>query len=205
MTDKPRRTQRERVDESSRRLIDAAIALIGQQGYAATTAQQIGLHAGYSRDMVRVRFGSKEGLLDAILTSRYEGRLDVPDEPGDSGLERVLRRIANLREFAVADPELLRAMFVLNFEASQADTALRSRIRAWIDRARDGLAEAIRTGQDDGSVVSGVAAANEALEMVSAIIGFAYWWIVEPDFDLASRLDQWSARVQTRLSGGSTA
>jgi AcrR family transcriptional regulator len=200
VTEKPRRTQRERVDESSRRLIDAAITLIGRQGYAATTAQQIGLHAGYSRDMVRVRFGNKEALLDAILTTRYEGRLDTPDDPDESGLERVLRRIANLRAFAGDDPDLLRAMLVLNFEASQADTQLRSRIRTWIDHVRDALADAIRTGQRDGSVTGDLDAGTEALEMVSAIIGFAYWWIVEPGFDLPGRLADWSDRVRARLS-----
>ena len=86
MTDKPRRTQRERVGESSRRLAEAAIALIAEKGYAATTAQEIGLRAGYSRDMVRVRFGTKEALLDTILTAQYESRLDQPDDPSESGL-----------------------------------------------------------------------------------------------------------------------
>ncbi|BBZ34611.1 TetR/AcrR family transcriptional regulator [Mycolicibacterium confluentis] len=204
MTDKPRRTQQERVDESSRRLIDAAIILIGQQGYAATTAQQIGLHAGYSRDMVRVRFGSKDALLDAMLASRYESRLDIPDEPGDSGLQRVLRRISGLREFAISDPDLLRAMLVLNFEAAQADTQLRTRIRNWIDRVRTGFAEAIRTGQADGSITDSLDAGAESREMVSATIGFAYWWIVEPGFDLAGELTEWSERVQARLSSTAT-
>ena len=180
--------------------MDAAIALIGRHGYAATTAQQIGLQAGYSRDMVRVRFGSKEALLDAMLSSRYEGRLDIPDEPGESGLDRVLRRIASLRDFAIDDPDLLRAMFVLNFEAAQADTQLRTRIRHWIDHVRADLAAAIRAGQDDDSITGGLDADVESLEMVSTIIGFAYWWIVEPGFDLPGELDAWSTRVQTRLS-----
>ena len=179
--------------------MDAAITLIGRQGYAGTTAQQIGLQAGYSRDMVRVRVGSKEALLDAMLSSLYEGRLDIPDAPGDSGLDRVLRRIANLREFAVEEPELLRAMFVQNFEAAQADTQLRSRIRLWIDRVRTSFEEAIRTGQRDGSIDADLDASVQARELVSATIGFAYWWVVEPGFDLSGELTGWSARVRERL------
>lgn len=72
--DKQRRTQKQRVEESARRLADAAVALIAEKGYAATTAQEIGLRVGYSRDMVRVRYGTKEALVDSILSTLYESR-----------------------------------------------------------------------------------------------------------------------------------
>jgi AcrR family transcriptional regulator len=199
VTDKPRRTQRERVGESSRRLAEAAIALIAEQGYAATTAQEIGLRAGYSRDMVRVRFGTKEALVDAILTSQYENRLDTPDDPSESGLQRVLGRIARMRRFAEEDGQLLRAMLVLNFEAAQADDLLRKRIRRWLDQFRGGLIEALRAGQSDGSIASEPDADTQAREILSTAIGYAYWWIVEPDFDLPTELTRWAERLEARL------
>ena len=135
MTDKPRRTQRERVGESSRRLAEAAIALIAEQGYAATTAQEIGLRAGYSRDMVRVRFGTRKRCsrrssppsAKADSTSRM-----TPVNPGSTASGR----IARMRRFAEEDGQLLRAILVLNFEAAQADDQLRTRIRRQTSRRR---------------------------------------------------------------------
>jgi AcrR family transcriptional regulator len=52
-----RRTQSERVDESTSRLLEAAAELIADQGYHNTTAGQIAQRAGFSRELVRVRFG----------------------------------------------------------------------------------------------------------------------------------------------------
>ena len=199
MTDKPRRTQQQRVGESSRRLAEAAIALIAEQGYAATTAQEIGLRAGYSRDMVRVRFGTKEALLDTILTSQYESRLDTQDDPSESGLDRVLGRIARMRRFAEEDGQLLRAMLVLNFEAAQADNQLRTRIRQWLDHFLNGLTDAVRAGQSDASIASEPDADTQAREILSTAIGYAYWWIVEPDFDLPTELTRWTQRLEARL------
>ena len=199
MTDKPRRTQQQRVGESSRRLAEAAIALIAEQGYTATTAQEIGLRAGYSRDMVRVRFGTKEALLDTILTSQYESRLDTQDDPSESGLDRVLGRIARMRRFAEEDGQLLRAMLVLNFEAAQADNQLRTRIRQWLDHFLNGLTDAVRAGQSDASIASEPDADSQAREILSTAIGYAYWWIVEPNFDLPTELTRWTERLEARL------
>jgi AcrR family transcriptional regulator len=199
VTDKPRRTQQQRVGESSRRLAEAAIALIAEQGYTATTAQEIGLRAGYSRDMVRVRFGTKEALLDTILTSQYESRLDTQDDPSESGLDRVLGRIARMRRFAEEDGQLLRAMLVLNFEAAQADNQLRTRIRQWLDHFLNGLTDAVRAGQSDASIASEPDADSQAREILSTAIGYAYWWIVEPNFDLPTELTRWTERLEARL------
>jgi AcrR family transcriptional regulator len=149
--------------------------------------------------MVRVRFGTKEALLDTILTSQYESRLDTQDDPNESGLDRVLGRIARMRRFAEEDGQLLRAMLVLNFEAAQADNQLRTRIRQWLDHFLNGLTDAVRAGQSDASIASEPDADTQAREILSTAIGYAYWWIVEPDFDLPTELTRWTERLEARL------
>lgn len=200
MTETPRRTQRERVEESNRRLTRAAIELIAEKGFAATTAAEIGIQAGYSRGMVSARYGTKEALLDTILTEQYESRLDPPSEPGTPGIDRVLARLDRLRAFAVEDPDLLRAILVLNFEAAREDGGLRIRIRQWLDQFLGGLTEEIRAGQGDGSVNGSLDADEQAAEIIATGIGYAYSWIVEPDrVDLAHEVTRWSTRVAVRL------
>jgi AcrR family transcriptional regulator len=194
------RTQRQRVEESSRRLAEAAIELIAERGYSQTTAKDIGLHAGYSRAMVAERFGSKEALLDSILEQYYERRIAVDAAPGSSGLEQVLSPIDALSKYLVDDPQTLRAMFVLNFEAVHNTDALRQRIKMWLRAFRKRLAEAVSAGQGDGSIRRDVDPAHVATDIVATGIGHAYSWIVTPeDFDFESTLARWREDVSRFL------
>src|ERR1700745_982557 len=77
-----RRTQQERSAESARRLLDAAIELIAEKGFERTTVAEIGERAGYSRSMVRARYGSKEALLESIFGSQLDRRV-VPKNAHD--------------------------------------------------------------------------------------------------------------------------
>jgi AcrR family transcriptional regulator len=190
------RTQRQRVEESARRLAQAAIELIAERGYSQTTAKDIGLRAGYSRAMVAERFGSKEALLDAILEQSYERRLTVAAPANSSGLDQVLSPIDALREFAIEDPQTLRAMFVLNFEAVHNADALRQRIKSWLERLRNMLTVAVATGQQDGSIRRDLDPAHAAADIIATGIGHAYSWIVTPEGgEFESTLARWRANV----------
>jgi len=198
----PRRSQRERVEESSRRLAEAAIELIAEKGFSNTTAQEIGIRAGYSRAMVRERFGSKEALLEAVLRD-YERRIDVAPEPDMSGLQRVLAPILALRDFAADDPRLLRAVLSLNFEALHDHDVLRERIQSWLARLDAAIRLAAIDGQADGSVVPACDAEVVGSEVIATGIGYAYAWILGPDtMDFEEVLTRWHDRVAARLTDG---
>jgi AcrR family transcriptional regulator len=194
-----RRTQRERVEESSRRLAVAAIELIAEKGFTNTTAQEIGIRAGYSRAMVRERFGSKEALLETVL-GEYERRIDVAPEPGASGLQRVLAPILALREFAAHDPQMLRAMFSLNFEALHDRDVLRRRIQGWLERLHTRLCDAVADGQADGSIANASGAEDISSEIIATGIGYAYAWIMgSSTMDFQLTLTHWHDRMAARL------
>src|SRR5690349_25093328 len=69
MPDPPavRRTQQERREETERRVLAAATALIAQRGSRALTLAEVGEAAGYSRGIVSHHFGSRENLLRAVM------------------------------------------------------------------------------------------------------------------------------------------
>lgn len=195
-----RRTQRERTEESARRLAEAAIELIVEKGYANTTARQIGVRAGYSRAMVAERFGTKDALLDAILERNYERRIDVDPGPDATGFDRLLAPIDALLTFATEDPRLLQAMFTLNFEAIHDPGVLRQRIQRWLAGFQARLVEAVRIGQTDGSITRDVDAVDASQVIVATGVGYAYLWIVTPDtFDVESTLSRWRTRVADSL------
>lgn len=202
MSTPSRRSQRERVEESARRLAEAAIELIAEKGYGNATAQDIGIRAGYSRAMVRERFGSKEALLEAVLHD-YERRIDAVPEPGASGLQRVLAPILALRDFAADDPRLLRAVLSLNFEALHDHGMLRVRIERWLSQLNAGLRHAAIDGQTDGSVAPACDVEEATSELIAAGIGYSYAWLLTPDsMDFEQALTRLHDRVAARLTSG---
>ncbi|MEZ5297594.1 MAG: helix-turn-helix domain-containing protein [Ilumatobacteraceae bacterium] len=59
--------QAERSHRSSEALLDAAAELISEGGLGSMTFAAIGDRAGYSRGLVTARFGSKAGLVGALV------------------------------------------------------------------------------------------------------------------------------------------
>jgi AcrR family transcriptional regulator len=73
-----RRSQRERREETERRLIAAAVALIADRGSRAITLAGVGEAAGYSRGIVTHHFGSRENLLRAVM--QHTQTFDIPGD-----------------------------------------------------------------------------------------------------------------------------
>jgi AcrR family transcriptional regulator len=77
---------------------------------AITTAAEISERAGYSRPMVRTRYGSKKGLLETILRAEYNSRLfsaPVAEATEQSGLDQLLALTGRPLEIGVEAPELI--------------------------------------------------------------------------------------------------
>ena len=66
------RTQAARRSRSDRRLIAAALKLIAVKGADRTSMAEVGTAAGYSRALPGDRFGSKIGMLEAIVDNMSE-------------------------------------------------------------------------------------------------------------------------------------
>ncbi|AII10932.1 TetR/AcrR family transcriptional regulator [Rhodococcus opacus] len=200
MAEPVRRTQRERVEASTRLLAEATVSLIAERGFAATTTAEICKRAGYSRAMVHARYGSKDALLDSILTTHYEERMDIAPDPALNGLQQVLARIDAFSEFAAEDGEFLRAVFVLQFEATRGTAELRQRVATWVDRERQGFIHAIQNGVDDGSIRADLHAIHEATDLIASGIGIAYLWVTDAtDTPIGPTLGRWRSRVASRL------
>lgn len=197
----PMRTQQQRVEESSARLMSAAITLIAERGYSQTTAKDIGLRAGYSRAMVAERFGDKDALLDALLVDYYEEQIRVDDGFGASGLRVLFSPVNRLIQLVESDPIMARAMLVLNFEAAHDTGLLRDRISKHLSTFRLRLCRAAEAGQIDGSIRKDIDPTETATEVMATGIGLAYGWIVlAGDADLADMLRKWRDRRVSSIS-----
>lgn len=194
-----RRTQQERVQDSTRRLFRAAADLIAEVGFDAATAAEIGRRAGFSRSMVRARFGSKQQLLEAILTETYESLLLVALPDSASGLERVLARIGATAALLEESPALVRIIFTIEFQAAGNDSALTERVAHWVTSLRDDIRAAIIAGLADGSVRAGTDPDSASHSIVAEGIGTAFIWLVNPSDDMDLRVTQWRERTLSLL------
>jgi AcrR family transcriptional regulator len=194
-----RRTQRERVAESTSRLIAAAIELIAEKGFSNTSIAEIGERAGYSRSMVQSRYGTKEMLLESLLREEYESRLLDATLAAGTGLEQVLAQVDRLHDEVVANPELMRGFYALCFESIGPVPSLRSWITDWLDRYEAATEKAIKAGIADGSIRADIDTRNEARAFVASGLGYAFRWMVAPTIGYESLLGQWQGEVRGRL------
>ncbi|MDA0563821.1 TetR/AcrR family transcriptional regulator; helix-turn-helix transcriptional regulator [Streptomonospora sp. S1-112] len=70
-------TPRTRRDEVRRRLLDAAVRVFAERGYADSRLEDIAREAGFTKGAVYSNFGGKQELFAAILRERSEAELDA--------------------------------------------------------------------------------------------------------------------------------
>ncbi|MBE7638350.1 TetR family transcriptional regulator [Sneathiella sp. P13V-1] len=117
----PRRNS-ERREESSQRIIEAAITLFAEKGYQRTTLIQIGERAGCTGTLVSNRFGNKERVLRAVLATilnRFQGQtLSERGANEDlSATEQLSRFVALYLKDVVEQQTRIRALYVLMGES----------------------------------------------------------------------------------------
>jgi AcrR family transcriptional regulator len=83
--------RRQQAGQTRLRMLDAAQKLFAGSGYAGTTVEAIASEAGVAVDTVYAAFGSKRGVLKALLDVRVGGDdapVDLLDRPGPQGVRR---------------------------------------------------------------------------------------------------------------------
>lgn len=173
-----RRSQQERSTASAKSLIAAAIELIAEQGFEKTTAAQIGERAGYSREMVRHRYGSKEHLLEVLLEEEHKSLLLQPPAGDRDGFDEALAQINLMGRVAEEDPDHLLAFLVLCFEAVGPIPSLGPWMRNWFADYHRQLAEALRAGQEDGSIRPDLDAETEAADVTYYASGLCFAFVL---------------------------
>ena len=175
---------KERSDLSTNRLLYAAGELIVEGGFRAMTLAAVGERAGYSRGLVTARFGSKYGLLQALverIVGQWSHRNVLPRTKGASGRDGVLIVLEAIAAQAERDPSALRVLYALMFEAVGPVAELRGTFVQLHADMRTDFARFVRRGIRDGSVRAGLSPDGEAATIVGGIRGVGYQWLLDPD------------------------
>ncbi|MFI5307096.1 MAG: TetR/AcrR family transcriptional regulator [Polyangiales bacterium] len=177
-----RRTQSERVAESDRRMLAAALRLIGERGYRGTSLAAIGEAAGYSRGLVHERYGSKAGLLWTLVKHLLRGwNLDSRARglTGHAGIEAVCDLLDNHRR-AVKEDRGIRAFYALMFEALGPVPELLPEFRGLHREFRTEIEKALRAGIDAGLIRADIDVKAQAVLLLALQRGIAFQWLLDP-------------------------
>ncbi len=189
----PTRKQ-EQSDDTRARLVDSATKLFAARGYRDTSVQAIGEMAGISRGSIFWHFGSKEGLLWAVVErafTRWESETLVPDIGDAVGLEAVRRGVRSHHRFLTEDAEALRLFYVLMFEALGPRPELAARFADLHRHLRRLLREPIAAGIASGEMRSGLAPETVITIIAAALGGIVYQHLLDPrGFDLEATYAQ---------------
>ncbi|MET3528193.1 TetR/AcrR family transcriptional regulator [Phenylobacterium koreense] len=179
-----RRTQAERRDESGRRLLQAAAELIVERGVSAATFQNIGARAGYSRGLATQRFGSKQGLIDALVAFLEARQAELMGElDALPALDAVLAYVELfLRNLGGAGEA--RAYFMMMAGAVADLSPQRSafaKVHEGVERRLEAL---IQRGQAEGTIRAELDADATALIIGSLLLGLSIQLLVDPQMNL---------------------
>ncbi len=168
-------------------MLAAAVELIAMQGFSATTLEQVGLRAGYSRGLVTQRFGSKEGLIEALVERLHHhfnellGVSGIDQLPGlDATLAYIDIYLANLENSETS----MRAYYVLVSESIGVLPGLRATFIASKSRATQGIRILIERAQKEGSVRPDLDAGAVSDMATGLIMGLTLQWLLDPSTDL---------------------
>lgn len=165
-----RRTQAQRRATTRQRVLDAATGLVATQGVRAVSLAAVGEAAGYSRGIVNHHFGTKVGLLKALIehVAQFEAPADAP-----TGLGRLLQFVqAYLGGMRERSPRS-EAFLLLWAESAGMEPSLAPLFAerdAWFQGA---LAQQIREGVLDGSIRGDVHPEVAALAIIGQLRGTA--------------------------------
>jgi len=183
MSESPVR-QQERSRLSTARLLDAAAVLIAERGYAGTTLALIGQRAGYSHGLVSRRFGSKEGLLWALV-ERYavawSHEILSPRLSTLGATDALHAVIESLRLSARESTTRMNALYSLMFQALQPIPMLREHMQQLHRDDRAFVHDLVERGVREGDIDPATDVAAVARLYIGALRGAAFQALLDPD------------------------
>lgn len=147
---RPKKTRREKLEDTRRSLFSAAIEVVGEDGYAAASVTRITARAMVANGTFYNYFENRQDLFDQLLPAlgdrlleHIRGRLD----DSVTGLERERIRITAYFDFCRNTPGFLR---ILNEAEVFAPAAYHRHVRQFYEGYRRSLQRSLAKGEIEG-------------------------------------------------------
>lgn len=187
---------------SERRLIEAALAIADERGVASVTFESIAERAGYSRGLAFQKFGSKDGLLEAVTDFLFQQHTHLPDVlalDDMTGLDALKEHAAIQLRGVRMQPH--GSAYFRFFASAIADKTSGERIFRNIHRLlRDILDECLARGQVDGSVRDLQSRSISAEVFGTLLLGAIMQTIADPSVDVEDFVAEIVTIAQARFA-----
>ena len=202
----PDRRQRRRA-ELQHRILQAAMRLFAERGFAATTVETITEAADVGKGTFFNYFPTKEHVLSSfadIQRGKYEDALEQA-RSGKESTRAILQRLYRSLPPSQASPALVRSVLGTFLTGD----AVRQMMAGNVVRARRMLAEVLTLGQRGGEVRGDMKAMEMARYFQESLFGVAVVWALAGPAEFAPLLDKsfelyWSAIAAERPAAKST-
>jgi AcrR family transcriptional regulator len=169
--------------ESDRRMLRAAVALIGRHGTSGASLADIGIEAGYSRGLPVQRFGTKLNLLESVIDTIQDRFMrQVERRIGDrTGCEALAERIRIQMEAVRDMPDSAIALYHLIVDSTGTVPELKPRIAKLHALYRDNLRAYLLQARKMGELRKDVDIEQNVRAISGAISGICIQALVSGD------------------------
>jgi AcrR family transcriptional regulator len=176
-------------------IISVAITVFGEHGYAGGSIRAIADRVGVSHATLLQHFGSKEGLLTAVL-QEWDRRTVEAGLTGVAGLD-YFRRLPEVMTAHLSNRGLLELFTTIAAEASSPAHPAHGFIqRRYTDNLAT-LATHLQQAVDTGDVASLTPAEIEIeVRLVTAVLdGIGLQWLLDPSTDVTASVETYVSRT----------
>ncbi len=173
-------------------IVSAASAVFAEFGYSGGSIRAIAERVGVSPAALLQHFGSKEGLLTAVLNNWLNQQQAANHAQAASGLAYI-NRMREIMRYHLTHRGLVELFLTMATEATSATHPARSfiqqRYAASLAEVRFHLREAINNGEIQP--MSDSAIDLEARALFAIMDGLELQWLLETNIDLVRLFDDW--------------
>ena len=194
------RSRRDRAARRRDEIIAAASALFARHGYRGTGLAEIAAQVGITQAGLLYHFGSKDGLLRAVIEHRDSNSetfaMALRGDPSTA-----LRRLPDFARRNKAHVELAKLFTVLVAESLEEHAPSHAHFVERYRALRAITADIIRTGQGAGYVRADVDPDAKATEIIATLDGLQIQWLLDPDrVDIVTSVESYCATLADQLA-----
>ncbi len=198
-----RKTQAERREESERKLFDALISIINEDGIQVATCESIGQKAGYSRGLTIQRLGRKDEmfvkLIDRVVAQTEENiKQQIPLE---INARAALRRYIDIHFEDLQNNPAYQAHFALMAGSVTDHALLGGAVKGAHDFVKRFLVSQLERGKAEGEFAADLDSGIQAVSIGSYLIGVALQKKLHPSLDISLLKPAAYSLIPGRLQG----
>ena len=171
--------------EAQRIVVEAATQVFAESGYRGGSLRDVAERAGVSAANIVHHFGSKQGLLVAVLQARDEA-IDFVERAESGEITEFMRQLVRTNQ---TQRGIVNLYATLSAEATDPSHPAHDFFRERYENLVRFIADAVQVARSRDTLPDGPAAGYVAAGLVAVMDGLQTQWLLDPTFDMSAAFD----------------